>query len=32
VLIGRSVLACDYDAAARLVAFAETETGTVLSV
>ena len=32
VLIGRSVLACDYDVAARLVAFAETETGTVLSV
>ena len=32
VLIGRSVLACDYDAAARLVAFAENETGTTLSV
>ncbi|MGO9353798.1 MAG: SDR family NAD(P)-dependent oxidoreductase [Mycobacterium sp.] len=32
VLIGRSVLACDYDAAARLVAFAEKETGTTLSV
>jgi NAD(P)-dependent dehydrogenase (short-subunit alcohol dehydrogenase family) len=32
VLIGRSVLACDYDAAARLVAFAEKETGTVLPV
>jgi NAD(P)-dependent dehydrogenase (short-subunit alcohol dehydrogenase family) len=32
VLIGRSVVACDYDAAARLVAFAEEETGTVLSV
>ncbi len=31
-LIGRSVLACDYDAAARLVAFAEKETGTTLSV
>ncbi len=32
VLIGRSVVACDYDAAARLVAFAENETGTTLSV
>lgn len=32
VLIGRSVLACDYDAAARLVAFAERETGTKLEV
>jgi NAD(P)-dependent dehydrogenase (short-subunit alcohol dehydrogenase family) len=32
VLIGRSVLACDYDAAARLVSFAEEETGTSLSV
>jgi NAD(P)-dependent dehydrogenase (short-subunit alcohol dehydrogenase family) len=32
VLIGRSVVACDYDAAARLVAFAETETGTRLEV
>jgi NAD(P)-dependent dehydrogenase (short-subunit alcohol dehydrogenase family) len=32
VLIGRSVLACDYDAAARLVAFAEEETGTTLDV
>ena len=31
VLIGRSVLACDYDAAASLVAFAEVETGTTLS-
>jgi NAD(P)-dependent dehydrogenase (short-subunit alcohol dehydrogenase family) len=30
VLIGRSALACDYDAAAQLVAFAETETGTTL--
>ncbi|MGO9181910.1 SDR family NAD(P)-dependent oxidoreductase [Mycobacterium sp.] len=30
VLIGRSVVACDYDAAARLVAFAEEETGTRL--
>jgi NAD(P)-dependent dehydrogenase (short-subunit alcohol dehydrogenase family) len=32
VLIGRSVAACDYDAAARLVAFAEEETGTRLPV
>jgi NAD(P)-dependent dehydrogenase (short-subunit alcohol dehydrogenase family) len=32
VLIGRSVLACDYAAAARVVAFAEESTGTVLSV
>ena len=32
VLIGRSVLACDYDAAARVVAFAEKATGTTLSV
>ncbi|ORV85311.1 dehydrogenase [Mycobacterium interjectum] len=32
VLIGRSVGACDYDAAARLVAFAEQETGTKLEV
>jgi NAD(P)-dependent dehydrogenase (short-subunit alcohol dehydrogenase family) len=31
-LIGRSVGACDYDAAARLVAFAEEETGTTLNV
>ena len=31
-LIGRSVVACDYDAAARLVAFAEEETGTTLNV
>ncbi len=31
-LIGRSVVACDYDAAARLVAFAEQETGTTLPV
>ena len=30
VLIGRSPVACDYDAAARLVAFAEQETGTKL--
>lgn len=32
VLIGRSPLACDYDTAARLVAFAEHETGTKLEV
>lgn len=32
VLIGRSPVACDYDAAARLVAFAEQETGTRLEV
>jgi NAD(P)-dependent dehydrogenase (short-subunit alcohol dehydrogenase family) len=32
VLIGRSVVACDYDAAARLVAFAEDETGTALAI
>jgi NAD(P)-dependent dehydrogenase (short-subunit alcohol dehydrogenase family) len=32
VLIGRSALACDYDTAARLVAFAEQETGTTLDV
>ncbi|TVS86505.1 SDR family NAD(P)-dependent oxidoreductase [Mycobacterium helveticum] len=32
VLIGRSVLACDYDAAARLVGFAEKATGTTLEV
>lgn len=32
VLIGRTVVACDYDAAARLVAFAEAETGTTLQV
>ncbi|TAM72401.1 SDR family NAD(P)-dependent oxidoreductase [Mycobacterium sp.] len=32
VLIGRTTLACDYDAAARLVAFAEHETGTTLEV
>jgi NAD(P)-dependent dehydrogenase (short-subunit alcohol dehydrogenase family) len=31
-LIGRSVVASDYDAAARLVAFAEQETGTTLPV
>ncbi|OBI13909.1 SDR family NAD(P)-dependent oxidoreductase [Mycobacterium sp. E2497] len=32
VLIGRSPAACDYDTAARLVAFAEHETGTKLEV
>jgi NAD(P)-dependent dehydrogenase (short-subunit alcohol dehydrogenase family) len=32
VLIGRTQLACDYDAAAQLVAFAERETGTKLEV
>jgi NAD(P)-dependent dehydrogenase (short-subunit alcohol dehydrogenase family) len=32
VLIGRSELACDYDAAGRLVAFAEEQTGTKLEV
>ncbi|WP_116376798.1 SDR family NAD(P)-dependent oxidoreductase [Mycobacterium sp. MFM001] len=32
VLIGRSAVACDYDAAARVVDFAEKETGTALSV
>ena len=32
VMIGRSAVACDYDAAAKLVNFAEKETGTVLSV
>jgi len=32
VLIGRSALACDYAAAAELVAFAEAETGTTLAV
>ncbi len=31
VLIGRSAVACDYDAAAQLVEFAEKETGTTLS-
>lgn len=31
VLIGRSPVACDYSAAAELVAFAERETGTVLA-
>ena len=31
-LIGRTQLACDYDTAARLVAFAEQETGTKLEV
>ncbi|OBJ19539.1 dehydrogenase [Mycobacterium colombiense] len=32
VLIGRTQLACDYDTAGRLVAFAERETGTTLEV
>ena len=32
VLIGRSVLACDYEVAARVVAFAEAETDTTLAV
>ncbi len=32
VLIGRSVVACDYDAAAGLVAFGENETSTTLSL
>ncbi len=32
VMIGRSVPACDYDVAARLVAFAEKETGTRMEV
>ncbi len=32
VLIGRSAVACDYGAAAELVAFAERETGTILPV
>jgi len=32
VLIGRAPLACDYDTAARLVTFAERETGTTLEV
>lgn len=32
VFIGRSVTACDYDAAARVVAFAEEETGTTVPV
>jgi NAD(P)-dependent dehydrogenase (short-subunit alcohol dehydrogenase family) len=32
VLIGRSVVACDYDAAAQLVSFAEKETGTALTI
>ncbi|GKU37149.1 dehydrogenase [Mycobacterium montefiorense] len=31
-MIGRTPLACDYDAAARLVAFAEEQTGTTLEV
>lgn len=32
LLIGRTALACDYDTAGRLVAFAEHETGTTLEV
>ncbi len=32
VMIGRSAVACDYEAAARLVEFAEKETGTTLPV
>lgn len=32
VLIGRSAVACDYDIAARVVQFAEQETGTTLSI
>jgi NAD(P)-dependent dehydrogenase (short-subunit alcohol dehydrogenase family) len=32
VMIGRSAVACDYEAAARLVEFAEKETGTTLAV
>ncbi len=32
VLIGRSALACDYDVAAKVFAFAEKETGTTLPV
>jgi NAD(P)-dependent dehydrogenase (short-subunit alcohol dehydrogenase family) len=32
VMIGRSAVACDYEAAARLVEFAEKETGTALSL
>jgi hypothetical protein len=32
VMIGRSAVACDYEAAARLVEFAEKETGTSLSL
>ena len=32
VLIGRTVVACDYDTAGRLVAFAEEETGTTLEI
>lgn len=32
VLIGRSAVACDYDAAAKVVEFAEQETGTTLPV
>jgi hypothetical protein len=32
VLIGRSALACDYELAAQVVAFAEKETGTSIPV
>ena len=32
VMIGRSAVACDYDAAERMVEFAENETGTTLPV
>jgi hypothetical protein len=32
VLIGRSTVACDYEAAAKVFEFGEKETGTVLSV
>ena len=32
VLIGRSALACDYATAARVVQFAEQETGTALAI
>ena len=32
VLVGRSEVACDYELAARLVEFAERETGTTLPV
>lgn len=31
-MLGRSAMACDYDAAARLFEFAENETGTTLPV
>jgi hypothetical protein len=32
ILIGRSAVACDYEAAAKVFEFAEKETGTALSV